>query len=214
MILVTNGTAATDFNNVVARIELSGIQFDKLDQFYYDAINDQTLQDIDFIAYDVNTISTANATDYNLFVQDSTKPSTDQSITFPLSANQRFQVNAMRAYFYGDDADTDFMNLLIDNRGQNYLTISVDSVQFFQGSLYDFLSLGSIRGTTFDNSGGVNTTDTVSMDFIWREKIIKVPLIIPASSNQNVVLSQPGSSLSVNNEFITVLKGFIKRQVI
>lgn len=210
--LLINSTAATDFDTITLRCTLHGVQFDKLDAFTVDFLGSNEFQNIDYVFYDTNSITTANESSYELFVQTSGKAETDQSKYFPLSDIERAQLNKVEIYFYGDDAVTDLYNLIYNSRGRNVLDVSVNDVQLFNGNIFPFLSVGAVFGSTFSDVTPT-LTNFVNMAFNRNQKILDVPIIIPAKATQSITLTQPGSSLSVENKFIVLFDGFIKRRV-
>jgi len=210
--LTLSTASATALNGINARLGLYGVQFDKLDTFYYDVWKGSQFQKVDYTMYQTNLVSTANQNTFTLF-QPASQAETDFSKLLPLSEIERFDVNALEIGFF-PSAVTSVMSAVFENRRDNVLTVQVEDVELFQGQIKDMLSISNQFTGQYDNTGATILVDQLSRDILRQNLTLEIPLTFPSKSNVNITLLQPGSSLEENDYFVTLLKGVLTRRVV
>ena len=197
--IVLNDVVATALDTSLMELRLYGIQFDKLDTFYYDVWKDSKFQRIDYTLYDVHKVETANETTYNLF-QNRNALISDYSKFLPLSDIERFDVNAIEFGFFNRAVDIT-PEALFNNRQNNILQIIVEDVEYFNSYLHDCLTFSQVE-------------DAVTRYYEYQVLTLKVPITLPAKGNVRITLTQPGGSECVEDYFIGTLKGILTRRVV
>ncbi len=211
--IVLNSTLATDLNAINLNVLFTGIQSDILDPaFVFNPILGNQLEEIAYTMWNTLEISTANQKQYSLF-SDQTLASNFYSKLLPLSNEERFEVQAIEIFFGGKQADTDYLNLLLNDKIHNYLTIKVNDVEYYQSNLKDILSLSTCVSGTFKGSDNSITHTVTELSFVKKQKVLEIPIVFPSNGLVTVTLDQPGSSLSVNQYFTLLLKGKLLRQI-
>ena len=134
----------------------------------------------------------------------------------PLSSTERFEIQAIEMFVGGNAGGTDTISLVRNNRNNNSLTIDVEKSNFLNSNLQEILSLASAQATTYlDNEGTTPVSTNITIiDIQYSEKVLNIPIIIPAVGNVDVKLQQPASSLNSGQYLTMMLKGKKTRQVI
>ncbi len=204
---------ASAFNGDNLQISFHGILTDILDtELNYNPQQGNSLQDIAFTLYDTQQITSTNATTFNFFSQSEINEN-DYSGVLPLSATQRFEVQALEVFISGNSGATDLFASVLNQRSTNYMKISVDDVIFYESQLKDFLSLITNSNVVTFNDAAPVLTNLMITDLLYQNTILEIPIILPAQGKVSVQIQQPGSSLNVNQYMTVLLKGLIKRQV-
>ena len=209
--LTLSTAAATALDGKNARLGLYGIQFDKLDTFFYDVWKGSEFQKVDYTMYQTNEVTTVNENTYSLF-QPATQPETDYSKLLPLSEIERFDVNALEIGFFPSATTADLQTVFEDRR-DNLLTITVENVQLFQAQIKDMLSVSNSFVSSFADSAAA-TSALIVRDVLRQNLTLEIPLTFPSKSNVAITLLQPGASLELNDYFVTCLKGVLTRRVV
>lgn len=209
--LTLSAAAATALDTFAARLGLYGIQFDKLDTFFYDVWKGSEFQKVDYTMYQTNIVPTANQNEYSLF-QPAGQAETDYSKLFPMSEIERFDCYALEIGFF-PSATTSAVQAVFEDRRDNLFTIQVENVQLFQAQIKDFLSLSNNFVSTFQDAGAVATA-LIIRDVLRQNLTLEVPLTFPSKSNVQVSLVQPAASLEANDYFVTLMKGVLVRRVV
>lgn len=213
--LVITSTAATDLNNVTIEMMMNAIQSTVLDPaLQYDPAAGNQFQDIDYTLYNTLAISTANQTDFQCF-SDNTLASNLFSQNLPLSADQRFEIQNLEILFVSPNvaSQAETLNKILNNRSYNELKIVVDNTIVYKSSLAQLLNVVTEYANVafLDNAGTPVSTNLTTFETLIQSKTLQIPVIIPATGNVNVTLSQPGSSLNNGQSFTIMLNGVLKR---
>jgi hypothetical protein len=90
------------------------------------------------------------------------------------------------------------------------LRVTIDDVEYYNGSLVDMLSVVAAFGETLTTTPDL---DTVAILNHRDSKTLRVPLNIPANSKVQISLTQPAGSLGITGEFTVALRGIETRRV-
>lgn len=202
--------AATALNGTNLKLVFEGIQTDKLDSFSVDFVKNYNFQVIDYDAYETQDIDTS-ASQYQIFTLN-TLGDNNQSLRLPLSNIQRMQVNALQLFISGADASEEFLQLLYYDKQKMYLEVVIDNRIFLQSSIDSFLSVGALRDSTFADAGPVNT-EYYNADFVFKNLVLRQPLIIPANGNVKITLYQPTTTLADGQPFTLNMQGLITQRL-
>lgn len=211
--IVIPTATATAFNGINLNVSLGGVMSDVLDPaFNYNPITGNNFQELDYTFFQTFQLTTANQNTYNLLT--GSIPTNLFSQTFPLPNDARFEIQSYEFFFPGLTATPDFLNGLFASRVHNYFQVKVNDVQYLNTNLADCISLGACQAVAFnDNAGTPVTTNEVVMDFMYQQKQLELPLILPATGNVVFNLTQPATSPSVNNYCTAMFRGRYLRQV-
>jgi len=212
--VVLTTTAAADFNNGLIDIMFDGIAFDKLDTLFLNFVQGKQFSELASTLWETQAVSTTGQNTFNFFVTPTTL-NNRFSGTLPLSTSERFEIQAIEIFIGGNVGTTDVLNLVRNNRINNQLVINVENVKYFESNISDMLSIAAAQSVVFnDNAATPVSTSLISIEIEHQNKILEIPLIIPAVGNVQVQLTQPAASLN-SAQFITLmLKGKKTRQVI
>lgn len=205
---VTTAAAATAFNGIALRLTLEGLQLDKLKSFYWDNLKMNQFQQIPVTYYQTQVIANGDEVTFNLFAN----PAAAQTLfskTFPLSDIQTFACQNIELLFNQPDTPIDPLTIFI-SRITNVLKITVDDVEYYNGSLQDMLSVVAGLELTLTTTPDL---DCFSVLNIRNSKTFRIPLMIPANSKVSVSLTQPAGSLGVTGEFTIAMRGVETRRV-
>ena len=118
------------------RVEFIGLQYDKLTDFWWNQIKSASLQELSYTIYEVQSITSANATTYPLCV-NANQSKNNFSLSFPLSDIDTFQVEAIEILF---NINSD-LQTIFDDKKTNYLTVILNSVEIMKTDLSSMVSL-------------------------------------------------------------------------
>ncbi len=213
-VVITSGTA-TAFDTNLINISFNGVMLDKLDTIAIDLVSGNQYSEIAWTLWESLNVDVTTQKTFNYFTTPNTAPNLFSGV-LPLSSTERFEIQAIELFVGGNAGGTDTPALVRNNRINNYLTIDVEQVNFYESNLEDILSLAGAQATTYlDNEGTtpVSTNITV-IDVQYSQKLLNIPIIIPATGNVDVKLQQAGSSLNSAQYLTLLLKGKKTRQVI
>jgi len=210
-----SSSTTTVFDTNVMNITFNGIMLDKLDTLAIDLVKGQQFSELAWTLWETQKIDSTSQKTFNFF----TTPNTEQNLfsgVLPLSSTERFEIQAIELFVGGNAGGTDTPALVRNNRINNHLTIDVEQVNFYETNLEQILSLAGAQSTTYlDNEGTTPVSTNITLiDVQYSEKVLNIPLVIPATGNVKVALEQPASSLNSNQYFTMMLKGKKTRQVI
>ena len=209
---VTTSKVGTGFNTKEILCAFSGIQSDKLDNIFINPIQGN-FQDVAYTMYDTVAVSGAGQNVYELF-KDSSKSKNLYSKTLNLSSVERFEVQNMEIFFSMLSGGTDLFTALRNNRMTNVLQVKIEDVLLFESTISDFLSISDNYASAIDIvTSGTGVTNFTESTIEYKSKSLEIPLIFPANGKVSVQLSQPGSSLNLNQYFMVMFKGKLTRQV-
>jgi hypothetical protein len=228
---VTTTSAATAYNGKNVLCTFSGIQSDKLDNIFFNPVQGN-FQDLAYTMYDTVAVSGAGQNTYELF-KDSSKSKTLYSKTLNLSSVERFEVQNMEIFFSMLSGGSNLFNAIKNNRMVNQLQIKIEDVLLYESTIADFLSLSNSEASSIISFAGIainayassdaatlptvavpsNTATFTRTIFQYKSKSLEIPIIFPANGKVSVELTQPGSSLNVDQYFTVLLKGKLTRQV-
>lgn len=205
---VTTAAAATAFNTIPLRLNLHGIQVDKLESYYWDNLKAARFQQIPVTYYNTIVIPNGNETTFQAFAN----PAAARNLfsqTFPLSDIQTFSCQNIEVFFNQPDTPID-PQTIYNSRLTNVLRISIDDVDFYNASLVDMLSVVAGRDVTLTTTPDL---DTFAMLNKRDSKTLRVPLEFPANSKVGISLTQPAASLGITGEFTIAMRGVETRRV-
>ena len=205
-----NTTGSTDFDGIDFRLNLHVKMFDKLQDFNYDELQNNQFQKINVSLFDTQQVTTANATTYDLFA-DNTKVKTLINKVFPLSDIETVSIQNIEV-FIGQPTTGVTIATVFNDRIQNQLVFNLDDVNYYQSDLQNKLSvLTGIEGDL--TTAGADTIAYASIQDIRQSQLLKIPLNIPSNSKVVMQLLQPASSEAVGSYITTVLRGISTRRV-
>jgi len=213
--VVVNSGVASGFNGKKLNITLNGIMLDKLDSLTMNLVAGNQFSEIAWTLYETLKVDSTSQKTFNFFSTPNTSPDLFSGV-LPLSSTERLEVQAMELFVGGNAGGTDTPSLVRTNRINNNLRIEIEQVDYYNANLNETLSLAGAQATTYlDNEGTTPVATNITIiDVQYSQKVLKIPLIIPAVGNVKVKLEQPGSSLNSNQYFTLMLKGKKTRQVI
>lgn len=212
VVLSTN--SASGFNTNLIDVAFNGIMLDKLDTLYLNFLQGRQFSELAWTLYETQQITTTGQNTFNFFVTP-TRANNLFNGLLPLSSTERLEIQAMEVFIGGNAGTTDILNLVRNNRINNQLVINVENVKFYESDLADMLSLAAANARTFNDSAATPVaTNLTDVDVEYQQKVLEIPLIIPAIGNVQVQLQQPASSLNSNQYITMMLKGKKVRQVI
>lgn len=206
--LVVPTASATAFNTNVLSLSLYGIQFDKLDSFNWDALKGNMLQRVPVTYYNTQPISTGNETTYTFFTNVG-QANNLYSQQFPLSDIVSAEIQNIEIMVSNPDTAIEGTTLY-NSSLQKVLTVFVDDVIVYQGTMQDMLSTIQLFSTTLTTTPD---TTVLSLLHIRQSQTLQIPLIIPAQSKASVVVQQPGSSLPITGDVTVMMRGIETRRV-
>lgn len=207
---VTTAAAATAFDTSLFRLVLHGVQVDKLDSFYYDALKNNKFQQISDTYYDTQVIANGNQNTFQFFAT----PNQAQNLfskTFPLSQTETFQLQNLEVFINQPDVPIDPLTIYT-SRLQNNLRISVNDVDYYNANLQDCLSVVAGFAGNITDSAAATTAYNQFMS-VRQSKTFKAPLEFPANSNVVITLTQPAGSLGITGEITVAMRGVTTRVV-
>lgn len=215
---VTNSTFTTAFNGETIRFTLNGVMLDKLDTISVNFLLNSNggikrFSQLAWTLWESKQITTVNQNTFTFFDGNTTNPALVNGV-LPLSNTELFEIQALEIFFGGNYGTTDTPVAVRDNRNQNILRIEVENALFYQAPIQDFLSQASASVSNFQDAAGTSNIPLINVDVNYRQKVLEIPLILPATGNIKVTLEQPGSSLNSNQYATLMLKGKKTRQVI
>jgi len=211
--IITTANVATGFDTNKINVQLDGIKLDKLDTLSLNLVDGKQFSQIAWTIWETQQISTTNANTFNFFATQTRAKNLFSEDVFPLSNTQRFEVQAIELFLGGNAGTTDTVPAVRNNRNNNLLKIKVETTDFYNSNVADMLSLAGAKATTFDDAGAVATA-LVTTEVEYRNKVLQIPLILPATGNVTITVDQPGNSLNSNQYMTLLLKGKKTRQVI
>jgi len=200
--------SATDFNGVNMRLYLHGVQTDKLTDFNWNDLQDNLFQTVPMTFYETRAISDGNQTTFELF-QEGVADNL-QSVYFPLSDIETFQVEAME--FFVNQPDTPISpETIYNSRITNQLRIRVDEVDYWESVMgTNMLSMLAGFDVALTTTPDVTVTELLH---VRKQLVLPIPLGIPANGKVKVEIEQPGSSLGITGEITLALRGTATRRV-
>lgn len=207
---VTTAAAATAFNGINMRLVLNGVQIDKLDSYYYDAVKNNKFQQISTTYYNTVAIPNGNEQTFQLFA-DANQANNLYSKVFPLSDITTMQIQNIEVLFNQPDVPIDPITIY-NSRLNNILVITVDDVDIYRSNLVDTLSVVAGFAGNITDSAAATTAYNMFMN-VRQSKTLRIPVEIPANSNVSMQLIQPGSSLGITGEFTVALRGVETRKL-
>lgn len=207
---VTTAAAATFFNAVNFRLHLHGVQVDKLEPMYYDALKNNKFQQIPVTYYDTVPITGAAQNEYSFF-QDPAKLQNLFSGQFPLSTIQTLQIQNIEVFVNQPDVSIAPFTIY-NSRLTNNLRIRINDVDYYNSNLQDCLSVVAGIAGNITDSAAATTAYNQHLN-IRQSKTFKTPLEVPGTSNAQFTLTQPAGSLGITGEITLVLRGVETRRV-
>jgi hypothetical protein len=204
---------ATAFDASLINISLNGVMSDKLDSYFVNMVGNSQFQELAWTLWESNLISTVNQNTFNLFATPTLAQNLFSGVV-PLSSTERLEIQAIEFFFGGNAGATDTPQLVKANRINNVLSIVIDNVEYYKGDIEGALSIAGAQTGAFGDDGAPVDTPITLLDVYYENKVLDIPLIIPANSNVVVSLTQPGSSLNSNQYFTALFKGKKVRQVV
>jgi hypothetical protein len=200
------GAVATAYNTFTLDVELSGVKYDKLSNYQIDLRKGSGFERLSYSMYDVNQITYAAATTYELFANRN-KSVTDFSKTFPLGDKEVFSVENIEIVFPVKGTTVGDYMLFLLNLRKSVLKITIDDVEFINWRSKDMFTVYLGPGAT-DLQSEYYTNFGLTLNE-------KAPLIIPANSRVKVTLETPSLALTGNGTsyFATILKGTLQRTI-
>lgn len=181
---------------------MTGFQFDKLSEFEYNDLQDNQFQRIDFDMYEIQPVVAA-ANNYQFFA-NSNQNEELFSKTLPLSESENFQVEAIQLLFSDQNVVAADHSLWYPRRF-NRLTISLNDILYYDSYMHKALSYygAYVAAGVSDHRLVLNQKD-----------ILETPIMIPAKSNNSVILQQPASVTPVAAQLVMLsFEGEITRRV-
>lgn len=180
---------------------MTGFQFDKLKQFEFDDMQANQFQRLDFDMYDIQ-LAVATANNYQLFANPNRSEELFSKV-LPLAESETFQVESIQVIFSDHAAVAPNHNLWFPSR-QKRLSVYLNDVSFWDSYISKALSYyGDYLVAAVNNRLSV-----------WRRELLETPILIPAKSNNSVVLQQPASTTPVATQpFLVSFEGEITRRV-
>jgi len=218
--IIINSTSSFEFKFVLdesevttngfLKLQLNGIQLDKLDSFYWDNLRNNQFQQISqSYYYTVDTVAGANT--YELF----SSANIDRrffSKTFPLSDIETMSIQNIMLVNGQAVVPTRFNFLGYEDLATMVLRISVDDVVSFE--MQGYAMTNSYNCFEFlATTSGVETLAIATPLIIRKSYTLPIPLEIPANSKVRVTLEQ-SSFQTLSSKFITcILRGVETRRV-
>jgi hypothetical protein len=206
--LVVPTASATAFNTNVLSLSLYGIQFDKLEPFYYNALKDNQFQRVPVTYYNTQTISTTNETTYSFFTNIG-QANNLYSQQFPLSDITTAEIQNIEVFVSNPDTPIEGTTLY-NSSLQKVLRVTVDDIVTYESTLQDMLSTIALFSTTLTTTPD---TTVLALTHIRQSESLQIPLLIPAQSKVSVTVQQPGSSLPITGDITVILRGIETRKV-
>lgn len=206
--LVTTPAVATAFDTAQLKINLHGIQFDKLESFYWDNLKSNKFQEIPVTYYNTFVIPNGNEQTYELF----SNPAAAQNLfsrTFPLSDIQTFQLQNLEVFVNQPDTAIDTSTIWF-SRLQNRLRMTIDDVDYYSANLQETLSLFAGFGQPLTTTPNVIVINFMN---VRQSKTFLTPLNFPANSKVRIALTQPAGSLGITGEITVAMRGVEIRRV-
>lgn len=207
---VTTTAAATAFDTGLFRLVLHGVQIDKLDSFYYDALKNNKFQQISETFYNTVVIPNGNQNTFQLFANANQAQNLFSKV-FPLSQTETFQLQNIEIFVNQPDVPIDPLTIY-NSRLQNNLRISVNDVDYYNANLQDCLSVVAGFAGNITDSAAATVAYNQFLN-VRQSKTFKAPLEIPANSNVIVNLTQPAGSLGITGEITMAMRGVTTRVV-
>lgn len=181
---------------------MTGFQFDKLKQFEYDELMSNQFQRLDFDMYDIQ-LAVAAANNYQLFANPNRSEELFSKV-LPLSESETFQVEAIQVIFSEHAGAVAPNHNLWFPRKENRLSVYLNDVSFWDSYISKALCYyGDYVPAAVNNRLS-----------IWRRDVLETPILIPAKSNNSVVLQQPASTTpAATQPFLVSFEGEITRRV-
>lgn len=199
---VTTAAAATAFDTQLMKLALHGIEFDKLESFYWDNLKNNKLQEVPVTYYQTTVIPNGNEQTFELFAN----PAAAQNLfsqSFPLSDTQTFQLQNMEVFVNQPDVPIEPSTIWY-SRLQNIVRMQVDDVDYYNTNLMETLSLFAGFGVALTTTPNL---DVINFTNIRQSKTFLTPLNIPANSKVRMALTQQAGSLGITGEFTIALRG-------
>jgi hypothetical protein len=211
--VVIPSASATSFNTYNLNVKLEGVMSDVLDPaFNFNPVVGNQFQELDYTFWQTVLIASANAGTYNLFTGNLANNLYSQLL--PLPQNARFEIQNLEIFFGGTNNVNNQPYLIQADRAHNNLLIKVDDTVYFNDSIFEFASIGAGIDQTFDdNASPTVSTNTSTITWQHFNKTLELPITLPATGNTVIQLSQPGSSLLVNQYFTAMFRGRYLRQI-
>lgn len=214
--IVTTTTAATDLNGLTMELELDAIQSTVLDPtFDFTLQAGNVFQDIDYTLWNTISIGTANQNTFACFATN--LGDNLQSQNLPLSADQRFEIQNLEILFVSNNvaSQAETLSKIYNNRSYNELLITVDNTIMYKSNLSDLISIVTeyTNVAFLDNAGVPVSTNLSNFEVLTQNKTLEIPIVLPATGNINVSLTQPNSSLNNGEVFTIMMNGVLKRLV-
>jgi len=205
---VTTAAAATVFDQTNIRLQLHGVQLDKLESMYWDNLKENKFQQVPVTYYDTVVIPDTNAHTFPLFA-DPAKNQNLWSKTFPLSDIVSMSIQNIEVYVNQPDTPI-AANTIWNSRLLNVLQINIDEIDMYNSNLANMLSVFAGFAVALTSTPD---TDIVNFMNARQSYTLPVPIEIPANSNVIANLSQPPTSLGITGEFTVALRGVETRRV-
>ena len=209
----TASAAATAFDTGLMNITFNGVMLDKIDPVAVNLVQGNQFNELAWTLFESLPVSVVTQNIFNFFANRNQADNLFSG-SLPLSDTERFEIQAIEVFMGGNAGATDTINLVRNNRINNNLVINVEQVEFYNSNLENSLSLAGAQDASFKDTGGTITNSLSQFDVEYGNKILEIPLLIPAVGNVQVQLTQPGSSLNSGQYITTLLKGKKVRQVI
>ena len=207
---VTTAAAATAFDTINIRLVLHGIQLDKLETGFYNALKGNQFQDVTATYYNTVAIPNGNEQVFQFFA-NANQAQNLFSKTFPLSAIETMQIQNIEVFINQPDVPI-VANTIYRNRLQDNLIITVDDIQYYNSNLQDMLSVVAGFAGNITDSAAATVAYNQFLN-VRQSKTLDIPLNIPAQSNVSISLRQPAASLGITGEITVALRGVETRRV-
>lgn len=205
---VTTAAAATAFDTATLRLNLHGIQFDKLESFYWDNLKGNQFQEVPVTYYNTVPIPNGNEQTYELFANAAINQNLFSRV-FPLSDIQTFQLQNLEVFVGQPDTPIEPSTIWF-SRLQNRLRITIDDVDYYSGNQQETLSLFAGLGVTLTTTPN---TDYINFLNLRQSKTFLTPLNIPANSKVRIALTQQAGSLGITGNITVAMRGVEIRRV-
>lgn len=205
---VTTAAAATAFNGVNMRLNLHGVQLDKLDSFYWDNLKMNQFQQVPVTYYQTTVIPSNAAQTYALFANPAAAQ-TLQSKTFPLSDIVTASIQNIEVFVNQPDTPIEPSTIWY-SRLQNVLQINIDEIDMYNSNLENMLSIFAGVASALTTTPNL---DVVNFMHKRQSRTFPVPLEIPANANVLINLTQQAASLGITGEFTVAMRGIETRRV-
>ena len=207
---VTTAAAATAFNGINFKLALNGVRFDKLDYFNWDEVKGNLFSRVPVTYYETRAIANGNQTTYQLFNNIGVANNLI-SKTFPLPNTYGFSLQNMEIFFNQPDTPIE-PTTIYNSRITNILRMNVNNVQFYEAVLNnDLTSVVASFGQTLTTTPNLDCVTTFNQRV---SKTFDVPLNIAPTSNVEITLEQPASSLGITGEITIALRGVETRTLV